>query len=180
MVATTLQSKRFSQAIFEIAKETGEFEKWQSDIQKLTALARNVEFLAVMENPKFSFNEKKKLLDMQIKGVSSLAGNLAYILTGQGNFGMVADIFGDYQELLDDYRGIEKAEVTTAVQLDEKEKTNLITYLEKITGKKINLIIKVDANIIGGIIARVGGKIIDGSTSSQLAALKNELASAGR
>jgi F-type H+-transporting ATPase subunit delta len=173
-----IQAKRYSQAVFEIAKEHRELEKWQSDLQKLTALAGNSDFSAVIENPKFSFTEKKKLLDLQITDISQLACNLAYILTEQGKFGLINEIETDYQKLWDNERKIEVAEVTTAVQLDEKEQVKIEEYLEKIFGKKINLVVKVDPNIIGGMVARVGGKIIDGSTSSQLAALKNELASA--
>jgi F-type H+-transporting ATPase subunit delta len=180
LIASTLQAKRFSQAIFEIAKEKNEFEKWQSDIQQLAALARNPEFLAVMENPKFPFETKKRLLDVQAKSISNLARNLSYLLTSQEKFGLITEIFTSYQELWDEYRGVEKAEVITAVQMDDKEKTKLKDYLSRITGKNIVLTIKVDPSIIGGMIARVGGKIIDGSTSNQLNTLKNELANAGR
>jgi F-type H+-transporting ATPase subunit delta len=179
LVESTLQAKRFSQAVFEIARERQDFEKWRNDIQKLAALARNNEYLSVIENPRYSFESKKKLLDVQLNNVSELARNLAYLLTNQGNFGLITGIETDFQKQLDDYEGIEKAEVTTAIQLDENEKAKIIAYLSKITGKKISLTLKIDQNIIGGMIAKVGGKIIDGSTSSRLAALKNELANAG-
>lgn len=179
MVESTLQAKRFSQAVFEIARERQDFGKWGNDIQRIAALARNYEYLSVIQNPKYSFDEKKKLLDVQLKNVSELARNLAYLLTSQGNFGLIIGIETDFQKLLDEYQGIENAEVTTAIQLDESEKAKLTGYLTKITGKKIILTLKVDPRIIGGMIAKVGGKIIDGSTSSQLAALKNELANAG-
>jgi F-type H+-transporting ATPase subunit delta len=180
LAESTLQAKRFSQAVFEIAKQRQDFDKWNNDIQKLAAMARNDEYRSVIENPRFSFEDKKKLLDVQLKNISELARNLAYLLTNQGKFGLVIEIESDFQKLWDEYQGIEKAEVTTAIQLDEKEKAKLTAYLSRITGKKVTLTLKVDPGIIGGIIARVGGKIIDGSTGSQLAALKNELANAGR
>jgi F-type H+-transporting ATPase subunit delta len=180
LVESTLQAKRFSQAVFEIAKQKQDFEKWSGDIQRLAALARNSEYRAVIENPRFSFDDKKKLLDVQLRNVGELARNLAYLLTNQGNFGLIIEIESDFQKLLDEYKGVEKAEVTTAIQLDEKQKAKLTDYLSRVTGKRVTLILKVDPGIIGGIIARVGGKIIDGSTGSQLAALKNELANAGR
>jgi F-type H+-transporting ATPase subunit delta len=179
LVESTLKSKRFSQAVFEIALERQDFDKWRNDIQTLAALARNSEYLSVIENPKFSFENKKKLLDVQLKNVSELARNLAYLLTSHGKFGLIKGIEADFQKLLDNYQGIENAEVITAVQLDENEKTKINAYLVKLTGKKIILTLKVDPHIIGGLIARVGGKIIDGSTSSQLAALKSDLANAG-
>ena len=64
--------------------------------------------------------------------------------------------------------------------VDNEERQRIIQYLEKVCGKKVVVTEKVDDRIIGGIIARVGGKIIDGSTASRLAALGNELAEAGQ
>ena len=77
---------------------------------------------------------------------------------------------------MDSYHGIEKAEVTTAVALEDNEKSALVSRLEELTGKKIHLTANVDDSIVGGIVIRVGGKLLDGSTSSRLAALKNEMA----
>jgi F-type H+-transporting ATPase subunit delta len=175
----TLHAKRYSQAIFEIAKERNAFDKWQENLQKIGALAQNLEFVSVMENPQFPAEEKYKLLDVQLKNIEPLALNLAYMLTSKGVFGLITDIYADYQKILDNYRGIDKAEVTTAIPLDEKEKQQLAERLGAITGKKIILTMHIDPNIIGGVIARVGEKIIDGSTRSQLMALKNELESSG-
>jgi F-type H+-transporting ATPase subunit delta len=92
---------------------------------------------------------------------------------------MVGDIAEDYHRLLDDYRGIEHAEVVTAVPLDAEEKKRLEEHLGKVVGKKIVLESSVDPSLVGGMIARVGGKLLDGSTHSQLLALKKELATGG-
>ncbi len=179
MAEKTIHAKRYSEAIFEIAKERNTFDKWQENLQKVALLAQNSEFVSVMENPKFSVQEKYKLLDVQLKNIDSMALNLAYILTNKGIFGLITDIYADYQHLLDNYRGIEQAEVTVAVPLDEKERQQLVERLSAMTGKKIIMTIRVDPGIIGGVIAKVGEKIIDGSTRSQLAALRNELVSSG-
>jgi F-type H+-transporting ATPase subunit delta len=175
----TLQAKRYSQAIFEIAKEHNTFDKWQENLQKIAVLTQDSEFVAVMENPKFSVEEKFKLLNTQLKNIDPMALNLAYILTSKGIFGLVRDVYTDYQKILDDFRGIDQAEITTAIPLNEKERQQLAARLSAITGRKIIMTMHVDPEIIGGVIAKVGEKMIDGSTRSQLAALKNELASAG-
>jgi F-type H+-transporting ATPase subunit delta len=171
----TLQARRYSQAVFEIAVERKELDKWKIDLQILNALAKDIDFVSVMQNPIFSFDKKIKLLDNQIKGLSVYAFNLAYVLTSKGKFSLISEIFSEYCTMLDVFRGIEKAEVITAVQLDDKEISKLTEQLGKISGKKVTLTLRVDPQIIGGIIVRIGGKIIDGSTKSQLAALKNQL-----
>jgi F-type H+-transporting ATPase subunit delta len=133
-----------------------------------------------MENPKFDLEKKTRLLESQLHGLHPAAMNLARILTSRSKFSLITEISEEYQNLLDDLNGIEKAEITTAVQIDENEKRKIAEYLGRITGKRVVLTEKVDPSIIGGVIARVGGKIIDGSTRNQLNSLKNELANAER
>jgi len=179
LAGNILQARRYSQAVFELARDRNEIEKWQKDLQKISFLAKIPEFVAVMENPQFSFEKKSRLLQGQLQGVSKMANSLAFILTEQGKFSLISAIDEEFQQLLYGFRNIAQAEVTTAVPLDDDEKSKLAERLGKITGKKVILTTKVDPEIIGGMIARVGGKIIDGSTSSQLRALKSELVNAG-
>jgi F-type H+-transporting ATPase subunit delta len=174
-----LLAKRYSQAIFQIALQRKEIERWQTDLKKLAGLALNADLARAIDNPRFSFEQKSRLLKSQLKDINPLALNLAYMLTNRGSFYLVQDIYANYQELLDEYKGVEKAEVITAVPLDETEKSRLVAYLGTLTGKKITLVERVDTTIIGGIIARVGGKIVDGSTLSQLNLLRGNLAKAG-
>jgi F-type H+-transporting ATPase subunit delta len=170
-----LQAKRFSQAIFEIAKEKNTLDKWFEDLSLIASLSRNPEFVAAVDNPRFSFEDKFKLVSNQLKSKDPLVLNLTKLLISRGNFGLIAEIHSEYNRLLDNYRNIEQAEVTTAVALEDKEKAALVGRLEALTGKKIKLSAKVDPVILGGIIIRVGGKLLDGSTSNQLAALKAEM-----
>jgi F-type H+-transporting ATPase subunit delta len=171
----TYKAKRYSQAIFEIALERKELDKWNLDLQLLNALSSNSELTSVMENPKFPFENKAKLIETQTKGIGKLAYNLVHLLIEKGCFSLISGIYSEFRLMLDNYKGIEKAEVITAVQLDEKEISKLAEQLGAMSGKKVTMSVRVDPQIIGGIIVRIGGKIIDGSTRGQLAALKNEL-----
>ena len=179
MATKILQAKRYAQAIFEIARERQEFDKWQTDLRKIVAPTKDIEFVGVMDNPRFSFGDKSRLLLSQVKDISPLALNLAHLLINKGKFSLIGDVSVAYQQLLDSYRGIEQAEVTTAVPLDEKERLRLAEHLGKLTGKKIIINPNLDPNILGGIIIKIGGKLIEGSTSGRLLALKSEIESAG-
>jgi F-type H+-transporting ATPase subunit delta len=75
---------------------------------------------------------------------------------------------------------VELAEVTTAVPLDDEDMLKLAQRITEIVGKPVALKPKVDSNLIGGIMIRVGDKLIDGSIRSKLAALRNEMGRAGR
>jgi F-type H+-transporting ATPase subunit delta len=89
---------------------------------------------------------------------------------------MMAEIAGEYRRLVDAYHGIQQAEVMTAVPIDDKDKEKLAERLGQIVSSKIVVTSQVDPAILGGVVARVGGKLLDGSTRTKLAALKRELA----
>ncbi len=178
-MARRVYARRYARAVFEIALERKELDRWRDDLEKFAALGENVDFMALMENPKVGFDKKEKLLSGVLGDISPLARNLVYLLVSRGRLAMVGDISGEYHRLLDGYRGIEHAEVVTAVPLDDREKKKLEEHLGKVVGKKIVLESSVDPGLVGGMIARVGGKLLDGSTHSQLLALKKELATGG-
>jgi F-type H+-transporting ATPase subunit delta len=178
-VARRVYARRYARAVFEIALEKKELDRWQTDLEQIAALGEDAAFLALIENPKISFKEKEEILSKLLGGVNTLARNLVYLLVSRGRLAMVGEIAEEYHRLLDSYRGIEHAEVVTAVPLDDKEKKKLEEHLGKVLGKKIVLEVSVDPGLVGGMIARVGGKLLDGSTQSRLSALKRELVTGG-
>ncbi len=167
--------KRYSQAVFEIALETKALDRWQSDLRKIARLGEDAAFTAFLESPKFRFDDKARLLSERLDDINPLALNLAYLLVTKGQIAMTGKIADEYQRLLDSYRGIEQAEITTAIPLNDEDKLKLAKHLSTMVGKKVVIKHEVDSSLIGGIITRIGGKLLDGSTRSKLAALKNEL-----
>jgi F-type H+-transporting ATPase subunit delta len=176
-MARRAYARRYAQAVFDIARERDELDRWQSDLRKIATLGGEAKFVALLENPKVHFEEKARLLSGWLGDINPLALNLVYLLVTRGRVGMVADIAEEYQRLLDSYRGIEQAEVTTAIPLDDEDKRKLGERLEAVVGKKVVLKPTVDPGVLGGIVARIGGKLLDGSTRSKLMALKKALAS---
>lgn len=172
--------KRYSQAIFEIALENGELDKWRSDLPKVASIVGEATFKAFLESPKVHFDGKARLLSERLEDISPLALNLVLLLITKGRLSMLGDIVDEYQRLLDSYRGIESAEVITAILLDERDELKLAEHLSAIVGKKVVLKPEVDPTLIGGFVARVGSRLLDGSTHSKLMALKRELAGVDR
>jgi len=179
-VARKVYARRYSQAVFRIALETKELDRWQSDLGKIASLGEDSTFIALLESPKFHFNDKARLLSERLGDISPLALNLVYLLVTRGRLSMIGDIADEYQCLLDSYRGVERAEVTAPIPLDDEDKLRLEERLGAVVGKKVVLKSEVDSSLIGGIIARVGGKLLDGSTRGKLEALKRELVRAER
>jgi len=174
-MARKAYARRYAQAVFEIALEKKELERWQTDLQKVAAAVGDSTLLAVLENPKIKLEEKSRLLSRILGDISPLALNLVLLLIARASIGIMGEIAGEYQRLLDAYRGIQAADVTTAVPLDDRDKRELAEKLGSLVGAKVVMKSEVDPGILGGIIARVGGKLLDGSTRSKLIALKKEL-----
>ncbi len=174
-MARRAYAKRYAQAVFEIAVETGELDRWQSDLGKVASLGEDVAFTTLLESPKLPFDAKARLLAERFGDINPLALNLVYLLLARGRLRMTSDIADEYQRLLDGYRGIEQAEVVTAIPLDDEDKLRLAERLGAVVGKKVVIKPEVDSGLIGGIVARIGGKLLDGSTRSRLEALKREL-----
>ncbi len=173
-----VKAKRYSKAIFEIARERNEPERWQSDLEEIAHLREDAAFISWLESPKVSFSDKTKFLSQRLGKINPLALNLAYLLVSKGKFEMIGEIKNEYQRLVDGYRGIERAELTTAVPLEAEEKAKLEKYLSTLFDKKVVLESKVDSSIIGGFKVKVGDKLIDASTQNSLETLKKELISA--
>jgi len=171
-VARRFYARRYAQAVFDIAREKKELERWQSDLDRIVDLGGDATVMALLEHPKVRFEDKAKLLSEWLGDINPLALNLVYLLVTRGRLAMLGDIAGEYRRLLDVYQGIERAEVTTAIALDDEEKRRLEEQLGVVVGKKVVLETKVDESLIGGIVARVGGKLLDGSTLSQLTAMR--------
>lgn len=171
--------RRYAQAVFELAVSRNEIDRWQADLQKITAVAQDKAFVAALESPKIRLEDKVKALSERLAGINPLALNLAGLLTARAIFSMAGALAEDYRLLVNKHRGIEQAEVVTAVPLDDADTKMMVARLSSMSGKKIVLKAEVDSSMLGGVVARMGGKLLDGSTRSKLAALKNRLSSAG-
>jgi F-type H+-transporting ATPase subunit delta len=172
-------ARRYAQAVFEIALEKNEPDRWQADLQNMAAAVIGGDLLAALESPRIKFEDKSRFLKERLRDINPLALNLAFLLVSRSGIGLIGEIAAEYKRLLDDHRGIKSADVITAVPVDAEEKTKLETKLGDMVKAKVEIKPQVDPAILGGIIVRVGGKLLDGSTRSKLAALKKELITGG-
>ena len=177
-MANSAYARRHAQAVFETALERKELNRWQSDLRRIASLVKDATLFALLENPEVRFDDKAKVLSERLGEVNPEALKLVSLLVTKGRLAVIGDIADEYQRLLDNYRGIEGAEVaevTTAIPLDDEDRLRLAQRITTIVGKPVVLKPKVDSSLIGGIIIRVGDKLIDGSIRSKLEALKREM-----
>ena len=174
-MASTARAKRYAQAVFQIAQQSGEYDKWLSDLETLGSLKKDNIYYKALEDPALTYEGKARLLRELFSGISPMAVNLVSLLIERRILGILPGIRQEFQGLLDAYRGIERATVSTAIPLDDDERRQLEDRLENVTGKKVAVTTTVNPALIGGIVVRFGGKLLDGSTRSKLEALKREI-----
>jgi F-type H+-transporting ATPase subunit delta len=174
-VATKGSARRYARAIFELSEKERVVE-WRADLERIINISKDETISAYLEDPSFHFEDKAKLLQGKLGDINQMVLNMVYVLIKRSRLDMLQDISTEYQCLVDDYQGIERVVVTTAVPLDDKAREKLNREIGRLIGKKIVLETEyVDPDIIGGVIVKVAGKLLDGSTRGKLAALKKKI-----
>jgi F-type H+-transporting ATPase subunit delta len=168
--------KRYAQAIFELAREGDAFDAWQHDLDTMAQLVADEQGRQLFENPKVDTAQKYAVAERLLRPrVRPEALNLARLLIGRDRFAQADRLAVAFTELVREHRGIAVAEVTTAVALDEVATEDVRRRLGAMMGKQVELRPRVDPSIIGGIVARVGDYLIDGSVTGQLSRLRARL-----
>jgi F-type H+-transporting ATPase subunit delta len=168
-------AKRYTDAVFSIAREKGSFDQWQRDLDVLAVLLEDNSASTVLASPKISRTQKLSLLQTSLDGAQPEALNLATLLLDRGRLAIVPEMANLFRDLALSELGIVVAHVTTAVPIDKDAEAAIKQRLGTLVGKQIELRAVVDPSIIGGVVARIGDQLIDGSVSNQLRRLRNRL-----
>ena len=177
-MATVGSAKRYAQAVFQIALDSNEVERWRSELETIAATLGDPQLAAILEDPKVHLDDKIQLISKCLPGLNQLALNLAYLIVARQVLGILDRIVAEYNRMAEGHEGLEHARVVTAVALDDTDKERLAEHLAVMTGKRVSLVTEIDPAIIGGFVARIGDKLIDGSTRARLEALRKKLVEA--
>jgi F-type H+-transporting ATPase subunit delta len=173
-------SKRYARAAFELARDRDELEAWEPDLRGLADALASPEALSFVASRQVTSEAKEQFLRRVTVDPSPLVWNLVRLLASKGRLPLLPQIVEEFQALLDEQRGIAHAQVVTATAMSEEEREALARRLSELTGKQVLVEAQEDAEILGGLIARIGDRLIDGSARSKLLALKRRLAGATR
>jgi len=129
------------------------------------------------ENPAIAVNEKVAILDkLNAKlGMQKELRNLIAVLISHNRIAHVAEVAEGYRRLLQEQLGIYPAEITTARELDAKEREALLAEVGKLAGGRVEASFKLDAAILGGTVVRIGSTVYDGSVRGRLDRLRDAL-----
>jgi len=170
-----ISGKRHAQAVFQIGLEKDELSRWRDDLETMASILGNPHVAALLENPKLNLHQKGEILQNTMPGIAPTAMNLACFLVAKNRLRILPDLTSEFERLLNAHYGREQAEVTTAVPISNEERDKIEEYLAAIVSKRIVLNLKVDPDTLGGLVARIGDKLIDGSVRSSLEELRRSL-----
>ncbi len=174
----TILARRYAKALFTVGKENTTFEEYNQILQGVAELyVSNPEVVDALTNPLYPLDIKEKVMDGMIKsmGVDKIMGNFLRLLVQKKRTEILPEIAEEFQVMVDDEKNISHGNVISAIELSAELQANVQATLEKLTGKKVKLTTSVDPSIIGGIIAKVGDLVLDGSIKTQLAGLKDSI-----
>ncbi len=169
-------AKRYARAVLDLAKEAGTLDAWRADLARLTSLMTDPASAYYFNSPSQSTEQKRAMLNRVMAEAQPEARNLALLLLERNRLGIIPELARIYEDGVRAERGIVVAEVTTAEPLDEQEEAMVRDRLSSMLGKRVELRLETDPEIIGGIIARVGDLLIDGSVINRLRQMRARLA----
>jgi F-type H+-transporting ATPase subunit delta len=172
-------AKRYAQAVFELAlegdKADSSLDAWTRDLKAISVAVSDPSFKVFLEHAKIPLSRKVKAIKEVLPGVNPKARNLVAVVVSKGLVERVPRIEQEFVRLVDKHRGIERVSVTSAIPLNDQEKQRISKFVEEFTGKKVALDTQVDASILGGLLIKVGDRVMDGSVKSKLEGLRSEL-----
>ena len=169
-------ARRYAQAVYQIATEKNNIEQWVEDLSVLSASTLDSDFLAFVNSPNVSNEKKTSLIKDVFSGeVNVDAVHLCCLLSLRNSVSILPKIADYVQEFLDADKGIERAEIVTAVQLTKHQEEKIKDYVSSIVGKELTLTNRVEADILGGFLVRVGDRVMDGSLRTRIEDMKREV-----
>ncbi len=178
MAENSTLARPYAQAAFELAAAQNNLAEWSTMLSAVAAVVAD-------ENAKYAIGNPRLAKDQVISMVVDVCGdalneqgkNFVHLLVDNGRLLLMEEIASQYETYRADSEARLEAEVTSAFELNDQQKSDIATALKKRTGRDVTLTVKLDSSLIGGAIIKAGDLVIDGSVSSQLeklgSALKN-------
>lgn len=171
-------ARRYATALADVVAKSGETDSIRHELKTWEQIiAGNGELQSVFSNPSIAHLRKENVLNSLLEKTnpSRTSSNFLRLLLRNNRLTELRQINEKFDSVLEERSGSVAAEVTSARDLPEAEKAELRANIEKLTGKNVNLTFRVDPDLIGGVVTRIGSTVYDSSVKTQLENLKEEL-----
>ncbi|MGA2450060.1 MAG: ATP synthase F1 subunit delta [Polyangiaceae bacterium] len=177
-MSVSVVADRYAQALFELGIDEGQIDRLVEEFALIArAWAETAELRDALENPRVPHPAKKAVVAelAQSMGVSQVAKNTLELLVDRRRAKTIPFIARRLGELADAHKGVVRAEVTTAVTLDDSYYSRLQSQLERMTGKRVVVHRLTDPALIAGVVTRLGDRVFDGSLRTRLHSLRDAM-----
>jgi F-type H+-transporting ATPase subunit delta len=169
-------ARPYAEAAFKLADAQGKLAEWSVTLANLSAVAADARVRAAIGDPNLSAAKVAGLVISVLAGkLTGESENFVRVLAENGRLDVLSEIRTQYEALKNEREGVVEAEVQSAFELEAAQVADLVSRLEKKTGRKVKARVSVDKSLIGGVRIVIGDKVIDGSARAQLAALETAL-----
>lgn len=169
-------ARRYAAAMFDVVRQDGDIDRAAHELNAIKyAIASHDQLRKVIEAPTVPMATKRAILDAVASGASPQVSRLLGLLADRDRLAMVSDVADAFGERVMKAKRIVPAEVVTAVPLGEASRAALTAALGRAAGADVTMTERVDPSIVGGVIAKVGSVVFDGSVTTQIARMKQKL-----
>ena len=175
-------SGRYATALFELARDQKSVDAVKADLDRFDAmLADSADLKRLVRSPVFSADAQARALTavLERSGISGISANFLKVLTANRRLFAVSDVIRAFRALVAKFKGEATADVTVAETLNDKNLDALKTALKTVTGKDVALNMKIDPSIIGGLVVKLGSRMVDSSLRTKLNSIKHAMKEAG-
>ena len=174
---------RYAQALFALAKESQQTDRVAADLDAFSGLIDMSDDLRrLIRSPAFSAEDQVRALTAILAqaGIAGTAANFLKLVATKRRLFAVLDMIRDYRRLNDSEKGIARAEVTVAEPLKDAHLLALKDALAQVSGgRSIELAVKIDPAIIGGLVVKLGSRMVDGSLRTKLNSIRTRMKEVG-
>jgi F-type H+-transporting ATPase subunit delta len=173
-------SLQYATALADIVLEQGAAEPTRKQLEDFrAAFEESAELRNFLGSPAISKQDKHGVIEKLVArlGASRIIRNFLFVMCDNQRVHLLPEITDTFEEVLRQRQGVAEAEITSAVELTEAQKSALIQTLQRLSGKKIQAKYSLEPGLLGGALVRVGDTIYDGSVRSRLNHLRAQLAS---
>jgi len=173
---------RYATALFELALEHKSVDAVKADLDRFSIMVDdNPELARLVRSPVFTADEQAKALTAVLSnaGIGGLAAKFLLLVASNRRLFAIGQILKAFRLLVAQHKGEVTAEVTVAEKLDDRHLAALKGALKNVTGKDVDLDVKVDPSIIGGLIVKLGSRMVDTSLKTKLNAIKHAMKETG-
>jgi len=176
-VRQTILARRYAKALFSLGKEQGKTESYSEALGAIAELYKDESVENALINPLYPLDARQKVMAKiaELAKADTILTRFLNLLLEKKRADILPDIAHEMQVMVDQEQNISHGSVVSAIELDGALKEKIQQTLEKITGNKVILEVSVDPSIIGGIVAKVGDLVLDGSIKTQLNGLKESI-----